>query len=213
MAKLFLFLLGLLVVLNGMTFLVVVNQGGPSGNRSEANAASEVSRGPSASDQQVQRIETLLKNVNSSVTDLGRKVEDVQRKVAAAARNPAPVLQPAASAFQPAGTALKAVAPRSSRQPSAVRKAPTDMSALPRAGTARPVAPQDDFEEEEAQETDAAAGALHPADPEANGFDAGTAEGLPGDAEGEAGDAGQDGSDPSGADGAEAVPGEPTENE
>ncbi len=131
MAKLFVFLLGVLVILNGLTFLLVVNQGSFP-EKSEAAAATSTAK-PGASgpeghrmESRLDRIESLVQNVNKSVGDLTRKLDDLQRKVVATGGSRVPVAN-----FQAPAAPGAAGAARLSGAPPAARTGPVDYSRLP----------------------------------------------------------------------------------
>lgn len=155
MAKLFVFLLGVLVILNGMTFLLVWNQGSLS-EKSEAatNTPASTAANPTAgakgvSSPEAQRLEMKLEGISKSVSELSRKLDDVQRKVALTSSR-----APAANFQAPAGpAAVGAAGTRSPAAPPAARTGEVDYSRLPNVRGGRQV------------------GAAHVADDDAEGGD------------------------------------------
>jgi hypothetical protein len=88
MAKLFLFLLGVLLIVNGLTFVLVLNQGSLP---EKSEAAAPASGKPGTPGPETQRLESrldgierLVQNVTKSVGELARKVDDIPRKVGGA---------------------------------------------------------------------------------------------------------------------------------
>ena len=83
MAKIFISLLAVLVVLNGMTFLIVVNQ---SDSPTEAEPAANAAGGrtpaatPTAS-RDITQLKAELQSLRTSMTNLTRKVDDLSRKL------------------------------------------------------------------------------------------------------------------------------------
>ncbi|MGQ9591849.1 MAG: hypothetical protein ACUVYA_16335, partial [Planctomycetota bacterium] len=89
MAKLFIALLGALVILNALTFLVLVSQEPVPGGRPRQPAAES----PEAADQRARQIGSLeiaIRSLRTTLDNLSRKVDELPRKVAAAVPNPAP---------------------------------------------------------------------------------------------------------------------------
>jgi hypothetical protein len=121
MAKALIFLLGVLVVLNGMTFLVVVNQAPPV--TSGADAAGKP-KGSDPNEKRLERIEELVNGLSRTVSNLSQKVDGLPSKVSqTVSRMPAPA---AAVQADPSSTPTKAN--RGRINPSRVRSGPVDYS-------------------------------------------------------------------------------------
>jgi hypothetical protein len=155
MAKVFIVLLSVLVVLNGMTFLVVVNQGsapGQGGSPREADAAAKKPQGPDPTAQKMESIERAIQGVKGSMDRLSSKVDGLQAKVNQVASRP--TIAPAAAQALPPPTGVP-----SQRPISPVRRGPVDYSriAAPQASGSQPAA------EEEASEEGPAAAEPEPA--------------------------------------------------
>ena len=131
MARILLVLAAVLLLLNGMTFLLVVNQGS-SPDKSAVAATAAPHKGSTGVDPQAQKLEQIsqgLQTLQKSMGDLSRKVDDVQRKVQLNATRsiPAPTpAPPATGAVAPASAATAARAGARSIPP--VRTGPTEMS-------------------------------------------------------------------------------------
>ncbi len=166
MAKVLIVLAGVLVVLNGMTFLVVVNQEGGTPKGGGASVVGPV-RGPSTPDLNTQKLESLVQNVQSvsrSLGDLSRKVDELQRKVSLSAARSIPAPAPVTAAAAPAVNGVTSSLP-SRAAPPAVRKGPVEFS-RPGGGQA-PAAGGEQDPEDDSEEADTAPSAdtAKPADP------------------------------------------------
>jgi hypothetical protein len=78
MAKVFILLLGILVVVNVMTFLVVVQQGTPATTAEPAGTAASSARSPATPDLQAQRLERIERQIDglkNSIRDLSVKLD------------------------------------------------------------------------------------------------------------------------------------------
>ena len=165
MAKALIFLLGVLVVLNGMTFLVVVNQAPPVSPA--ADAAGKSPKGD-ASEKRLERIEELVGNLQKTVGNLSVKVDGLPSKVSQTVqRSSPPVTAPVVA--QPES----APAPKGrSRTPPRVRTSPVDYSRHTDLQGAPPAPAPDPAEETNDAEGPAPAAGANPngeaaADPQA----------------------------------------------
>jgi hypothetical protein len=125
MAKFFMVMLGLLLVLNVMTFLVVVSPGTEprkTGDNAAPDAGSRRSGPTEAQLQKIDKLETAINSLKASLTALSRDVKDMPRTIVAqlprATAAAAEEHVPATSPSPPAST------PTSSSR----RKGPTDFS-------------------------------------------------------------------------------------
>lgn len=158
MARVLVALVVLLLLLNGMTFLLVVNQGGGT-DKAQAATTSQPrpASGSDAGALKLDQISQSLQTVHKSISDLSRKLEDLGRKVAAqnVARSiPAPTpqpqpLQPNNTAKLPAASAGANTARLGAGRPiPAIRRGPTELSAT---GTApAPAVPDPEMEDDNA---------------------------------------------------------------
>jgi len=156
MAKALIFLLGVLVVLNGMTFLVVVNQA-PSA--SPAADAAGKSQKPDASEKRLERIEELVGNLQKTVGNLAVKVDGLPSKVSQTVQRSAPqVVAPVVAEPE------SAPAPKTrGRTPPRVRSSPADYSRRTDLQGAPPAAAPDAAQEETTDaEGPGPAAAAHP---------------------------------------------------
>lgn len=114
MAKLFIALLGALVILNALTFLVLVSQEPVPGDRPRQPAAES----PEAADQRAQQIGSLeiaIRSLKTTLDNLSRKVDELPKKVAAAVPNPAPAAR--APSVAPARGGVPAAGPAARTHP------------------------------------------------------------------------------------------------
>jgi len=141
MAKALIFLLGVLVVLNGMTFLVVVNQAPPGSHAADAAGKSPKA---DASDKRLERIEELVGNLQKTVGNLSVKVDGLPSKVSQSVQRSSPAVS-APVAAQPES----APAPKGrGRTPPRVRTSPADYSRHTDLQGAPPAAAPDAAQEE-----------------------------------------------------------------
>lgn len=130
MAKVFIALLAVVVVLNGMTFLIVVNQSAPPTEAEPAtNPASP--RVPATSARDITQLKSEISSLRNSLTNLTRKVDDLSRKLPTPASVSAAVTQAINSALAMAPEEMPAEEPG---EPPAGRTGPVDYSRVP-AGT------------------------------------------------------------------------------
>ena len=174
MAKIFIVLLSVLVVLNGMTFLVVVNQTSSPAQGVSSREADAAGKKPGAdlTLQKLDNLERVVQGVKGSMDRLSSKVDGLQSKVNQVASRPAAA--PAVTQPLPA--------PGSSRI-SPVRRGPVDYSRIttPQASGAQAngSAAQEEAADEESQApAEGSAGpAPAPAPPPVEGAAEGTEEG------------------------------------
>jgi hypothetical protein len=159
MAKVFIVLLSALVVLNGMTFLVVVNQGTAPGQGapSQADAAAR-KQGPDPTHQKLESLERTVQGFKGSMDRLSSKVDGLQAKVNQVASRPS--IAPAAVEPLPPPSASRA-----KRQIPAAQRGRIDYSRIttPEAQPAEP-APDEEANDEDAAATAEAQPAAQPAD-------------------------------------------------
>jgi len=156
MARILFALVVLLLLLNGMTFLLVVNQESGSEKAQAQTSSQSTSRAPNDQDQHALKLDKIsqsIQTVQKSVTDLSREVKELQKRVAQnAARSipdpvqPDAVAAPAPAAAPPATGGAKASRGSPSRTIPAVRKGPTEFSAVGGA----PGAPEPEVEDDNA---------------------------------------------------------------
>lgn len=146
MAKVLLVLAIVILLLNAMTFLLVVGQGG---NPEKAPPPGPAGKGsPEVQSQRLDQIVQTLQGVQKSLTDVSRKVDEVQRKVQLAATR---TLSPAPSPPSATPDAAGAPAPGASgsRVVPAVRRGPTAPSSAGSAARAQSQ-PADEVEDDNA---------------------------------------------------------------
>ena len=107
MARILFALVVLLLLLNGMTFLLVVNQESGSEKAQAQTSSQSTSRAPNDQDQHALKLDKIsqsIQTVQKSVTDLSREVKELQKRVAqnAARSIPDPVQPDAVAAPAPA---------------------------------------------------------------------------------------------------------------
>lgn len=149
MAKVLLVLAVVLVLLNGMTFLVVVNQGSIPEKAAAASSAPSGSRGTANPDLHSQKLETLIQNVQTvskSLGDLSRKVDDLQRKVSLSSTRNLPPPAPITAGAAAVGNVGMAPARPARTPPPPIRTGPTEIS---RVGAPRSPAPAATKEEDD----------------------------------------------------------------
>lgn len=136
MARILLVLAVLLLLLNGMTFLLVVSQGnGPEKMTSVVPVTAQ--KLATGTDPQTQKLELISQHVQSlqkSISELTRKVDDLQRKTQLSAAR-------AISATAPAAAPSPATARDKPQSIPKVRSGPTETSAA-RAGEAKQQTPE-----------------------------------------------------------------------
>ena len=140
MAKALIFLLGVLVVLNGMTFLVVVNQAPPGSHAADAAGKSPKA---DASDKRLERIEELVGNLQKTVGNLSVKVDGLPSKVSQSVQRSSPAVSAPAVAQPESAPAPKG----RGRTPPRVRTSPADFSRHTDLQGAPPAAAPDPAEE------------------------------------------------------------------
>jgi hypothetical protein len=142
MAKVFIALLAVVVVLNGMTFLIVVNQAAPP-TEAESPASPAGPRGPATSARDITQLKSEISSLRNSLTNLTRKVDDLSRKLPSPATISGAVTQAINAALAMAPEELP---PEETGGPPAGRTGPVDYSRVP-AGT-QPVEDGSAVEEE-----------------------------------------------------------------
>jgi hypothetical protein len=172
MAKIFIVLLSVLVVLNGMTFLVVVNQTSSPAQGVSSREADAAGKKPGAdlTVQKLDNLERVVQGVKGSMDRLSSKVDGLQSKVNQVASRPAAA--PAVTQPLPA--------PGSNRI-SPVRRGPVDYSRIttPQASGAQAngSAGQEEAADEESQAPAEGSAQPAPAPPPVEGAAEGTEEG------------------------------------
>lgn len=107
MARILLALLSVLIVLNLLTFLLVVNQETPAAATPGASAGggtATLSPGTEARLQKIDRIESTVSSLKLTVDNLERKIDSLSRR--------APLVSPRSPSVGPSGTATSGVARR-----------------------------------------------------------------------------------------------------
>jgi hypothetical protein len=179
MAKVLLFLAVVIVILNGMTFLLVVNQGsGPEKSATAGGAQPGARTTTGGPDVHAQKLETLIQNVQTvskSLGDLSRKVDDLQRKVSLASTRTLPAPAPVTAGTAAAATALSPSSgngslTRPSRPPpAAVRNGPTEISRVPGGRPTTGAATREESDEETEEAPAASSPKGNTAPPQGNG--------------------------------------------